>query len=51
MWFMGWIRRFDADYDFDADITKEEASNLIAQVKIFLHLPTDHLSNLVGSKI
>lgn len=37
--------RQDADYDFDADITQEEAGNLIAQSKILLQLTIGYVNS------
>jgi uncharacterized protein (UPF0332 family) len=42
--------RQDADYDFDAEVTIEEANNLIVQAKTFLQLTTDYLEN-ISSKV
>lgn len=36
--------RQEADYDLDADITVEEASNLIEKAKEFVHLTKKHFS-------
>ncbi|MDR0791977.1 MAG: HEPN domain-containing protein [Chitinophagaceae bacterium] len=37
--------RQSADYDFDANITKEEATNLIKQAKTFLHLTIAYINS------
>ncbi|AYD49156.1 HEPN domain-containing protein [Arachidicoccus soli] len=43
--------RQNADYDFDAEITTEEADNLIKQARTFLLLTEEYLSDLFGPKL